>query len=49
MALVDATKLSQNEAFCLKILIYKTMILPVVLYGGETWSLTLREEHKLSV
>jgi hypothetical protein len=25
----------------------KTIILPVVLYGGEIWSLTLREEHKL--
>jgi hypothetical protein len=25
--------------------IYKTIILPVVLYGCETWSLTLREEH----
>jgi hypothetical protein len=23
--------------------------LPVVLYGSETWSLTLREEHRLSV
>jgi hypothetical protein len=29
--------------------IYKTIILPVVLYGCETWSLTLREEHKLRV
>jgi hypothetical protein len=27
--------------------IYKTIILPVVLYGYETWSLTVREEHKL--
>jgi hypothetical protein len=27
--------------------IYKTAILPVVLYGCETWSLTLREEHRL--
>jgi hypothetical protein len=26
---------------------YKTIILPVVLYGCETWSLTLREEHRL--
>jgi hypothetical protein len=25
------------------------MILPVVLYGCETWSLTLREEHTLRV
>jgi hypothetical protein len=32
----------------LKIKIYKTVILPVVLYGYETWSLTLREEHRLS-
>ena len=30
----------------LKIKIYKTIILPVVLYGCETWSLTLREEFK---
>jgi hypothetical protein len=29
--------------------IYKTITLPVVLYGCETWSLTLREEHKLRV
>jgi hypothetical protein len=32
-----------------KIRIYKTIILPVVLYGCETWSLTLREEHRLRV
>jgi hypothetical protein len=32
-----------------KITIYKTIILPVVLYGCETWSLTLREEHRLWV
>jgi hypothetical protein len=29
--------------------IYKTIILPVILYGCETWSLTLREEHRLRV
>jgi hypothetical protein len=29
--------------------IYKTIILPVVLYGCETWSLILREEHRLRV
>jgi hypothetical protein len=29
--------------------VYKTVILPVVLYGCETWSLTLREEHRLRV
>jgi len=33
----------------LKIKIYRTLILPVVLYGCETWSLILREERKLSV
>jgi hypothetical protein len=33
----------------LKIKIYITIILPVVLYGCETWSLTLREESKLRV
>jgi hypothetical protein len=33
----------------LKIKIYKTVILPVVLYGCESWSLTLREEHGLRV
>jgi hypothetical protein len=33
----------------LKIKTYKTVILPVVLYGCETWSLTLREEHRLKV
>jgi hypothetical protein len=33
----------------LKIKIYKTIILPVVLYMCETWSLTLREEHRLRV
>jgi hypothetical protein len=30
----------------LKVKIYKTIILPVVLYRCETWSLALREEHK---
>jgi hypothetical protein len=33
----------------LQITIYKTIILPVVLYGCETWSLTLKEEHGLGV
>jgi hypothetical protein len=32
-----------------KVRIYKTIILHMVLYGCETWSLTLREEHKLKV
>jgi hypothetical protein len=29
--------------------IYKTIILPLVLNGCETWSVTLREEHRLRV
>jgi len=33
----------------LKIEIYRTIIVPVVLYGCEAWSLTLREERKLRV
>jgi hypothetical protein len=33
----------------LKIIIYRTIMLPVVLYGCETWSLTLNEEHRLGV
>jgi hypothetical protein len=33
----------------LKIKIYRTIILPVVLYECETWSLTLREERRLKV
>jgi len=44
----------QWRIFCLpgcypKIKIYRTIILPVVLYVCETWSLTLREERKLRV
>jgi hypothetical protein len=33
----------------LKIRIYKMIILSVILYGCETWFLTLREEHRLRV
>ena len=33
----------------LKIKVYGTIILPVVLYGCQTWSLTLREERSLRV
>jgi hypothetical protein len=33
----------------LKITIYKTIILPVVLDGRETWYLTLREDHRLGL
>ena len=41
----SSSLLSRN----LKIKIYRTIILPVVLYGYETWSLTLREERRLWV
>jgi hypothetical protein len=32
-----------------KIRVYRTVVLPVVLYGCETWSVTLREEQRLRV
>jgi hypothetical protein len=45
----------QSKIYCLpvsnkkvKIEVYKTLILPDVLYGYETWSVTLRE-HRLRV
>ena len=43
--LLSSKLLSKN----LKIKIYRTIILPVVLCGCETWSLILREERKLRV
>ena len=43
--LLSSRLLSRN----LKSKIYRTIILPVVLYGCETWSLTLREERRLRV
>jgi len=33
----------------LKVKIYRIIILPVILYGCETWSLILREERRLRV
>jgi hypothetical protein len=47
----------RSKIFCLpfsyqknlKIKIYKTVILPVVLYGYKTWSLTWREEYRLRI
>jgi len=33
----------------IKIKTHRTINLPVALYGYETWSLTLREEHRLTV
>jgi hypothetical protein len=32
-----------------KIKIYRIIVVPVVLYGCETWSITLREGHRLKV
>ena len=43
--LLPSSLLSKN----LKSKLYGTIILPVVLYGCETWSLTLRKEHRLRV
>jgi len=43
--LLSASLLSKN----LKIKIYRNIILPVVLNGNETWSLTLREKRRLRV
>ena len=43
--LLSSSLLSKN----LKIKIYRTIILPIVLYGCETWLLTLREERRLRV
>jgi len=42
---VSSSLLTKN----IKIKIYRTIILPVVLYGFETWSLTLREKRRLRV
>ena len=33
----------------LKVNTFKTIIRPIILYTGKTWSLTLREEHRLRV
>jgi hypothetical protein len=43
--LLSSTLLSKN----VQNNIYRTVILPVVLYGCETWSLTLKEECRLRV
>jgi hypothetical protein len=42
-SLLSSRLLSRN----VEVKICKTIILPVVLYGCETWSLTLRKEHRL--
>jgi len=43
--ILSSSLLSKN----IKIKVYRTTILPVVLYGCETWSLTLMEERRLRV
>jgi hypothetical protein len=43
--LLSSRLLSKNK----KIWVYRTIILPAVLHGCETWSLTLREEQRLRV
>ena len=43
--LLSSSLLSKN----LNIKIYRTIILPVVMYGCEPWSLTMREDRKLRV
>ena len=43
--LLSSSLLSKN----INMKVCRTTILPVVLYGRETWPLTLREEHSLSV
>jgi hypothetical protein len=42
-SLLSSRLLSRN----VKVKTYKTTILPVVLYGCETWSITLREGHRM--
>jgi hypothetical protein len=43
--ILSSRLLSRN----VKVKMYKTVSLPVILYGCETWSLTLREDHRLRV
>jgi hypothetical protein len=47
--LTDQNYVHEEIKSRLKVKIYKTIILPLVLYGCETWSLTLREERRLRV
>ncbi|PSN51033.1 hypothetical protein C0J52_26099 [Blattella germanica] len=41
--------LHNGRKIIIKLKIYKTVILPVILYGCETWTLTLKEEKRLRV
>jgi hypothetical protein len=46
---VESLFFSHQLSKKVKITIYKTIILPVVLHGYETWSPTLREKYRLKV
>jgi hypothetical protein len=49
----ETSEITHDKGFCLlglyTVKIYSTIILPVVLYECESWSLTLREERRLKV
>jgi hypothetical protein len=50
MSIIHTSVLSKVDIkILLTFSVYKTIILPVVLYGCETWSLTLREEYRIRV
>jgi len=46
---VEMTVNSLVKSVFVRLIAYRTIILPVVLYGCETWSLTLREERRVRV
>ena len=46
---ITATLIIAASSKNIKLKIYKTVILPVILYGCETWTLTLRRETRLRV
>ena len=43
--LVNSSLISRNS----KLQIYRTLVLPVVTYGSESWTLTMEEERALAV
>jgi hypothetical protein len=49
LAIIQSTIVFTSHIKNIKTKIHKTVMLLVVLYGCETWSLTLREEHRLRV
>ena len=46
---ITGTFVIPNSLKNIKLKMYKTVILPVILYGCKTWTLTLREEKRLQV